>query len=251
MKDDTNLIDFTRYWPVSLGGSEAIRISENKFYRDIRGFEAKLDKRSGRFLTGWVNYGYLLQKNGLFGFLNINQDAREVNQRSTTEQRAPDPIPSVRASIDLHSPNGWGPEIAGTYLLEGVSVNWLQWWAGGQKVTFDPAGSGVRDNYRNRDALNTDLRITKVFKAFGVRPQLYVDIHNLFNRRQLNPAGFTNEEWRAYLTSLRPDSQGGQVRIGDWDKSYIVLPERDRWSTFIDPRQVFIGLNLALDLGLR
>ena len=251
VKDDTNLIDFTRYWPVSLGGSEAIRISENKFYRDIRGFEAKLEKRTGRFLTGWVNYGYLLQKNGLFGFLNVKQDAREVDQRSTTEQRAPDPIPSVRASMDLHSPIGWGPKVSGIHLLESVSVNWLQWWARGQRVTFDPVGSGIKDNYRNRDALNTDLRITKVFKAFGVRPQLYVDIHNLFNRRQLNPTGFTAEEWRAYLYSLRPDSQGGQDRIGDWDKSYIVLPERDRWATFIDPRQVFIGLNLNLNIGVR
>jgi len=221
------------------------------FYRDLRGFEAKLEKRAGRFVTGWVNYGFLIQKSGLIGFLDIREDTREVSQRSTTEQRAPDPIPSMRASLDLHAPSGWGPEISGIHLLDGVSVNWLQWWAGGQKVTHDPAGSGVVDNYRNRDALNTDLRITKTFAAFGGRPRLYVDIHNLFNRRQINTAGFTGEEWTAYLNSLRPDSQGGQDRIGDWDKSYIVLPEKDRWATFIDPRQIFIGLDLALDMGLR
>ena len=59
------------------------------------------------------------------------------------------------------------------------------------------------------------------------------------------------EEWRAYLNSLRPESQGGQDRIGDWDKSYIVLPEKDRWAAFIDPRQVFVGLNLTMDVDLR
>ncbi|HJP32446.1 MAG TPA: TonB-dependent receptor [Candidatus Latescibacteria bacterium] len=251
VKDDSNLIEFTRYWPTALGGSEAIRISQNKFYRDTRGFEAKLEKMGGRYVTGWVNYGYLLQKSGLVGFLNVYQDPREVNVRSTTEQRAPDPIPSLRASIDLHVPAGFGPELAGIRPLDGLSANWLQWWARGQKVTFDPVGSGVVDNYRNRDAFNADLRISKAFDAFGAKPVFFVDIHNVFNRRQLNPAGFTPEEWRAYMNSLRPESKGGQDRIGDWDKSYIELPERDRWAAFIDPRQVFIGLNFNLDVHLR
>ena len=53
------------------------------------------------------------------------------------------------------------------------------------------------------------------------------------------------------MNSLRPESKGGQDRIGDWDKSYIELPEKDRWAAFIDPRQIFIGLSLNLDVDLK
>lgn len=253
VKDGKNMPDFSMYFP-STRTAAPTGISSAKLYYDIRGFEAKVTKRAGRFLTGWVNFDYIIQNRGLVGFAQIQQDPRELDIRSTTDQRKPDPIPSVRASLDLHSPQGWGAEIAGMHPLENISVNWLQWWSRGAKATYDPIGTGqVYNNVQWKDILNTDVRISKTFEVSGVRPVLFVDIANLFNRRLINPSAFRSEDWNAYMESLNFESEGkgGGDRIGDWDKGYIELPERDRWAAFINPRDVFIGVNFQMDISLR
>ena len=252
VKDSRDMPDFTMYFP-STRTAAPTGISENKLYSDIRGFEAKLAKRRGRFLTGWVNFNYQIESRGLVGFERIQQDPRELDVRSTTGLRKSDPIPSIRASIDFHTPAGWGQEIVGIHPFENVSLNWLQWWSRGQKATWDPGQSGrIVDNVRWKDILNTDLRISKTFEFGGIRPVLFADIANLFNRRLINSGAFRPEEWTEYMESLNFDSegQGGSDRIGDWDKSYIELPDEE-WGAFINPRDIFIGLNLNMDFSLR
>ena len=251
VKDGRDMPEFIMYFP-STRTSAPTGITENKLYNDIRGFEAKIAKRQGRFLTGWINFNFQLESRGLVGFERVQQDPRELDVRSTTGLRKPDPIPSVRANFDLHTPVGWGMEVAGYHLFEEISINWLQWWSRGGKATWDPGGSGIVDNVRWKDILNTDLRISKVLNWGSVRPVLFVDVSNLFNRRIINSGAFRSEEWGAYMESLNfaSEGKGGSDRIGDWDKSYIELPD-ERWGAFINPRDIYIGLNLSLDYSLK
>ena len=251
VKDGRDMPEFIMYFP-STRTSAPTGITENKLYNDIRGFEAKIAKRQGRFLTGWINFNYQLESRGLVGFERVQQDPRELDVRSTTGLRKPDPIPSVRANIDLHTPVGWGMAVGGYHPFEEVSINWLQWWSRGGKATWDPGGAGIVDNVRWKDILNTDLRISKTFNWGGSRPVLFVDISNLFNRRFINSGAFRSEEWGAYMESLNfaSEGKGGSDRIGDWDKSYIELPD-ERWGAFINPRDIYIGVNLSLDYSLK
>lgn len=222
-------------------GSVKYRAPENNFYEDIRGVEVTLEKRAGRWITGFVNYTYDVRTSGLFGFTQYYENPQEMRNylRMAPYQDRRNPLPYARAHINIRTPRDFGPEYLGSNILGGWNMSVLAHWRAGDYETYNPHNvPGVIDNVRWRDYYNVDMRLARDFAVANFDFRVFVDIQNVFNFKHMNTAGFADRYDReSYLESLRfPWRDGdfqGNDRIGDyrpWNVEYDPLepnPDND------------------------
>jgi len=263
-------------------GSVQYNVPENNNYADIRGFELTIDKRVGKWITGFINYTYDVRTSGFFGLRQYYQDPTKQRNylRLNPYQSRPRPQPYARANINIRTPDNFGPEFMGEHILGGWLISVLANWRAGAYATYNPFSiPGVVDNVRWKDFYNVDLRIARDFRFMNTGLQFFVDITNAFNVRYMNMAGFSDQfNWVDYLSSLRFSWRDGVFkgndRIGDyrpWDvpydplvpnpnndpdiarenqrridsKSYIDNPNIEAF-TFLNPRQITFGIRVSL-----
>jgi hypothetical protein len=185
-------------------------------YEDIRGFEISLRKVSGRYVRGFVNYTYMAEKSGNFGFARYYQspiEQREFERTSTLHyQSRPDPEPFARARVEFFTPTDFGPQVGGIHPLNDWRLSFLGSWRAGDLFTWDGGGGnveGITDNVRWKDDWDLDMRLTRTLDMGYGEIQLFADIQNVLNLRQLERfAPFTGREDRMnYMRSLHlPES---------------------------------------------
>ncbi len=196
----------------------------NNNYADIRGFEVTLDKRLGTWLTGFVNYTYMVQTSGFFGVTSNFQDTKLQSEFliSNPKQSRPSPRPYMRANFDIHTPKNWGRELFGMYPTGGWNVNLLGTWEAGALSTYNPSRkTGIVNNVQWKDTYNIDVRITKFAEIRNYYFQFFIDITNLLNTKFLSTAGFSdNFDNVAYLESLHfsweEGIEKGNDRLGEY-----------------------------------
>ncbi len=255
-KNVTGQIGWIRY--ENINGSVKYSKPDNNNYEDIRGFEVTLDKKVGDWLTGFVNYTYMVNTSGYFGYLRYYEDPNAMREylKQNPNQDKPKPQPYARANIDFHSPYNYGPELAGIYPLGAWSVNMIASWRAGSYSTYNPnniLGVGVINNVQWKDSYNFDLRVSKAFDIKKTRVQLYMDVSNLFNIKQLSYAGFSgSRDYDNYMKSLHFDwedgTQEGDDRIGeyrDWDVDYVPMKEVEDISVITSPDDRVLYYNQA------
>ena len=238
-KDITNQPGWVNYQ--NLNGTVSYARASNNNYKDTRGFEVTLNKQVGRWITGFVNYTYEVSTNGYFGLLYYYQNPNRQREylRNNLYQERPHPLPYARLNLDVHSPNDFGPAIAGIKPLAAINVNLLGDWQSGAYTTYNPnAIPGVEDNVRWKDWYNLDLRITKMVRLDRVQLHFYLDYSNVLNIKYLSSASFADNYDRLdYLASLNFDwetgDEKGSDRIGDLRpegiayKALIPNPDKD------------------------
>lgn len=250
-------------------------------YADIRGFEATLTKLGGAWISGFVNYTYDVGSSGYFDLTQYYQDVNK--QRAYLQlnpyQSKPHPQPYARANVTIRTPDTFGPEVVGINPLAGWSLNILATWQTGSYGTYNPNSiPGVVDNVQWADSYNLDMRLMKMVRLYDCDVQLYLDVQNVFNLKQLNYAGFVdNYDYQDYLASLcfswEDGDKKGNDRIGTYrpngvaydplepnpnndpvitarnnvrkaKKSYINMPN-DESMTFLNPRNFMFGVRLS------
>ncbi len=255
--------------------------ASNNNYADIRGFEVTLTKIGGAWVTGFVNYTYDVGSSGYFNLTSYYQDVNQ--QRAYLQlnpyQSKPHPQPYARANLTFSTPDEFGPAVLGVRPFEGWSLNILANWSAGSYATYNPNSvPGVVDNVQWRDSYSFDVRFMKMIRLYGLDLQLYLDVQNVFNIKQLNYAGFVNSyDYQDYLASLNfPWMEGdkkGNDRIGDYipngvaydplepnpnndpvisarnnvrkdKKSYIDMPDNTS-VTFLNPRSYMFGVRIS------
>jgi len=280
--DESRLVGY-----VSRDNSVSYSVPEPNMYRDIRGFEVTLTKNRGDWVTGFINYTYMVATYGYFGLPTYyeNPALQRESERNTAlfDQVKPVPQPYGRANIDIFTPMEFGPELGGVYLLEDLRINILASWSSGTYFSWTGPG-GTRPGYSNniqwKDYWNVDVRISKTFKFGPAAIEIFADISNVFNIKYLDyRAGFVDaKDWDAYMQSLHlpedfskfgysnvvGDDKPGDVRSGEyipWDnsasdaqkdewrknKSYIDMPNL-AYSAFTNPRVVYWGLRLMIEI---
>lgn len=280
--DESRLVGY-----VSRDNSVSYSVPEPNMYRDIRGFEVTLTKNRGEWITGFINYTYMVSSYGYFGLPTYyeNPALQRESERNTAlfDQVKPVPQPYGRANIDIFTPMEFGPEVGGVYLLEDIRINFLASWSSGTYFSWTGPG-GTRPGYSNniqwKDYWNVDLRISKTFKFGPAAIELFADISNVFNIKYLDyRAGFVDaKDWDAYMQSLHlpedfskfgysnivGDDKPGDIRTGEyipWDnsasdaqkdewrknKSYIDMPNLS-YTAFTNPRVVYWGLRLMIEI---
>ncbi|MBV6445230.1 MAG: TonB-dependent receptor [Ignavibacteriales bacterium] len=280
--DETRLVGY-----VNRDNSVSYSVPEPNLYRDIRGFEITLTKNRGDWITGFVNYTYMVSSYGYFGLPTYYENAAQ--QRETERNTAlfgqvkPVPRPYGRANLDIFTPAQFGPAIGGVYLLEDLRINLLGTWSSGTWFSWTgPGGTrpGFSNNIQWNDFWNVDVRISKTFRFGPASIEIFADISNVLNIKFLDyRAGFFDQkDYDAYMQSLHLPAEysqfgynnivgtdkPGDVRTGEyipWDenaseaqkdewrknKSYIDMPNLP-YTAFTNPRVVYWGLRLIFEI---
>jgi outer membrane receptor protein involved in Fe transport len=259
-KDITNQTGSVRY--TGYMGLVNYRTYENKNYADIRGFEFSVRKRFGRWIKGWFNYDYRVQTSGYIGRNQYFQDVREqrIYGWQNPYQEKPLARPVLRAMITLMTPKNWGPTIGNINPVGGFDLTLVYSQKAGSYFTWDPLETyELVDNLQWETYSNWDLRLEKVVNIAGAQIDLFMDIHNIFDKKHLHHSlGFEDSNDReSYLSSLHLPmyddekyiEQGftpGNDKPGDIksdDKPYIDMPNKELF-TFFDPRYISLGLRI-------
>jgi hypothetical protein len=253
-KDITDEVDDSRFRYIN--GFE-YRTYTNSEYEDTRGFEARLDFPGTQFISGWINYNYMLSSSGEYGYYRFYEDPNAIPQRRSTGVSQAHARPETKANIAFHTPTAFGPALAGYNLFEDMSLAFLFYHKEGRYFTWNPDGLPyVVDNKQWKNYSRSDVRFTKrLFRWKNIEPQFFVDVENLFNQKHLpNPSesdeNFGNErvwnsyskwfsnEWNEYMYSLKDGDRPGEVE-GD----HIDLPDMTPF-LFYGPRDIFFGFRL-------
>jgi hypothetical protein len=243
VKDQTRLVNYS-----SRDGSVNYSKPEPISYADIRGFEIDIRKNRGEWITGFVNYTYMVRSTGYFGYLSsyenpIDQNTYENANKSNIEQDKPIPQPYARANIDIFAPEDWGPELGGVNLLDQLRLSILSSWSAGRYITWTGGGStkaGYLNNLKWNDIFNVDIRLSKAVNFGPVELELFVDVYNVFNIKYMNydRAGFRNlDDYDKYMKSLHMDN-GNVIDFSKNDsdpESYSNIPGSDTPGDFRNP----------------
>lgn len=164
VKEQSRLVTY-----ISRDGSVNYTTPEPISYADIRGFEIDIRKNRGEWITGFVNYTYMVSSSGFFGYLSayenpIAQQTYENANKSNIEQNKPIPQPYARANIDIFTPLDWGPDLGGVKVLDQLRLSILAAWSSGRYITWTGGGStkpGFLNNMQWNDIFNVDIRLSK------------------------------------------------------------------------------------------
>jgi outer membrane receptor protein involved in Fe transport len=246
----------------------------NNEYQDIQGIEVNLSKNDNGWLTGWINYNYMMKKTGLTGrelYKDIpisNEDAYYADEETRSL-----PLPKINANLTLRTPNKLSKVSFSDYLLTGWTFTIFGEWQAGEYFTWNPLNElHVNDNLRWPDYYMVDLKIDKKVEFLGTTASFYIDVSNLFNFKvSLMADGYCferesgdMEEWSdftKYLASLhlpmyksakyddlRAANKGlyiaGNDKVGDLrseEKPYINDPKYSFW-LYEQPRDIWFGV---------
>jgi len=261
--------DFTEsgnYRYTNSAGSASYATYMNNEYEDIQGFEVNVNKQYGNFLTGWITYRYMIEKDGHSGREELFSDAiqNETEGLYQSEENRPTTRPVITGNLSLHSPDDWGPTMLNYHYLGGWLVSFLGRWERGRTFTWNPENvRNLTDNLRWPDYYRFDLKVSKRFSFYGVNANFYIDVYNLFNTK----INWMYEEWcfrndndrRNYLTSLHlpmyKDKEiysdekyvAGNDKPGDMrsdGKSHINDPDNMMW-LYGEPRDIWFGIKFS------
>lgn len=191
---------------------------ESLAYGDVRGLELTLNKTVGKYMRGFINYTYMIEKSGNFGFLQQHESPINMsNYERTTEDHYQDkPVtnPFGHFNIDFFAPANFGPSLAGLYPLGDWRLDLLGTWRAGMAFTWTGPGgmpiSGLADNVRIKSYYNLDIRLSKNFETGIGRAQFFMDVNNVLNLKHMYfyPGGYapflgdSPSDWDYYMMSL-------------------------------------------------
>ncbi|MEJ2050015.1 MAG: TonB-dependent receptor [Calditrichota bacterium] len=248
-------------WYTSFDGQVDYQRTENNNYEDIRGFEIRIDKRWGRWISGWLNYNYIVDTHGYIGREHYYEDPREqrIEGLQNPYQEVPVARPYAHASLMFFTPEQFGPSIANFKPLANLRLNLLFHYKSGRFQTWDPLDTReLQDNLHWKSEYLFDLRFSKMTQVAGVNTELFLDINNVFNSENWSSQAFSSsDDERTYLESLHlpmyndPAYEGmgytgGNDKPGDLrskDKPYINDPNLG-YLMYLDPRSVLFGLRI-------
>ncbi|NOY76726.1 MAG: TonB-dependent receptor [Calditrichaeota bacterium] len=229
----------------------------NKKYEDIIGWELRINKRVGRFFTGWIQTQFMGQRSGEVGYQHLYEPDDPLNV--PTYSRFSVPIsrlwrwkPSFQGYVDLHSPENWGPRLLNHRIFSGFHINTIIHWAAGDKFTWNPDNKPfIRDNLQWKNYFRSDIYMSKNFKVGSVTVSPYLDMRNLFARKMLNVgilrglAANPGSEIYKYYASLRKGD-----RVGDYKQSYLKYPHSKPGEPLYihqgGPKEVYMGIHIEL-----
>lgn len=223
-KDVSDQQDYTRY--INSDGKVGYYLLTNNSFEDIRGFEVELNKQSGRWLAGNVNFEYRVNSYGYFGtkYYYENPTEQAAYEASNPVETKPLPQPRAKAFIDLHTPYDFGMALGGVKPLADWHFSLNSAWTSGAWFTWNPniketpSGGAIKYNVRWTDSYAFDLKISKSFELTrNIQVKLFADINNLFDRKQFSQEAFYDKyDYHDYMYSLHlPASQGDDLGYGN------------------------------------
>jgi outer membrane receptor protein involved in Fe transport len=210
--------DKPEYWETF-----SVHINEDFGYNN--GLEIQLRKLRGRYLSGEVNYAYVVHEGSSSGPLE-RVGIEEANRQTlkffplSYDQRH-----TVNTYLTLRFGKGEGPALGGVRFLENLRATLLFQYGSGLPYTIGTRGATEpyeRNNGRLPENWTLDLKVDRRFDLGSVGITPYLEIYNLTNRRNV-----------VYV-----DPYTGQPDYS-YGRTYEYAANPLNWS---QPRMIYLGL---------
>ncbi len=178
-KDISNLVDWMKYVGRSIQNIE-MNVFTNADYGNVKGLEFTVSKRLGRYWGGHVNYTYSVAKgrsSDAWGGYGSFTDAKRMNLLDYDQTH------TVNANISLRTPGEFGPELLGVRPLGNWQSN-IQ-FSYGSGLPYSSYGTNKVNDQRLPWTSSTDLKLLRQFKIAGLGLDLFIDVFNLFDRKNV------------------------------------------------------------------
>ena len=242
-------------------------------YKDIKGYEIKLERRRGRFFTGFISYDTIDKQIGYTSGRDIapldpERNIQFIEQDAAERARIVwQPVSQFKVNLSLHTPSTYGPHISflGPFskLLGGWIINLSYLYKPGPKFHYDPTGEIESHvfNWQWKAYQNMNLKIEKKISVKGINMTFYLDIYNLTNHKNFNllnrgsgnfygrdvESGQYDRIFAAQDRSWEQEFKIYMMRIeelglqpGD-EIEYAYMPKRE-YITFMNPRDFWFGV---------
>jgi len=248
--------------------------SANNNYEDIQGVEVNITKQDNSWITGWVNFNYMLKKSGLTGHeffydIKVNDDKQGLYAGDEDKFL---PQPQLTANITLKSPNDLLEDPWLDRLISGWNFTISAKWKAGEYFTWNPLGkNGIKSNLQYPDYYMVDVRLSKSFNIAGFNTTIFADITNVFNFKvsllskgyafdnttpddesnyfsSLHLPMYDSPEYDIYRNDIKYEGMfiPGNDKVGDLrsaDKPYINDPNFSYWVNGY-PRDIWFGVKV-------
>jgi len=206
-KDVTNLAASTYH----IGFPYHFTVFDNSDYASIRGIEITLERKTGRFFTGVLNYTLSIAK----GNESSSSDGYNLYRGANVSDRPNreyyldfDRRHDLSLNAIFKTPTDFGPDLFGIKLFERWNLNLLLQAASGLPYT-PTLDEGFVDIFLERNTgrkpwfFQVDLRLQKYINLFGNTEFVpYLVVKNLFNRLNVNYVWTrTGKAWDDGITS--------------------------------------------------
>ncbi len=207
-KDIFNLAgsSFQFYFPLNYA------VYDNSDYANAKGFEITLQKRYSHYISGNLNYTWLLAQ----GNENSAKEGSVKYWGSTNNRlrpRRPFPLNWDRRhvfnlNLDFRIPPGDGPTILGIKPLADFGANFIAQIRSGlpytpAAITYPELDKTMIDNSARMPwTFRVDMRLNKNFKVMGLSLSAFLKIKNLFDAKNVQSIyPLTGKPWDAGPTS--------------------------------------------------
>jgi hypothetical protein len=244
----------------SINGSGYVttyRVYQPDLFSSARGLQLRLEKRIGRFWSGWLNVDYEIFSSSMKGFSTFFEDSTEIPEARnediyTNSNRKLTPMPRMNLGLNLYTPSEFGPKFGPLRLLGDLRLNFLFWWRSQPTFTYNPYNLdppyAPRDNKRWKAHHATNLTFSKRFNiGMVITPVLYVQIYNLFNTKNMFRGAFTADQRENYVELLEihggnPGEREDLALQAIENEPEVQGPGTTPYDLFLNPRQIFLGI---------
>lgn len=184
-KDVTNLMNWRKYVGRSIGDVE-LNVFTNADYGNIKGMELALVKRLGQLWGGNLSYTYSIAKgrsSSSDGGSGSFTDAKRMNILDFDQTH------TIKANVTLRTPAEFGFALANMQPLAGWTAN-IQ-FSYGSGLPYTSAYTRKINDKRMPWTITTDMKIMREIRIFRYGLSLFMDIYNVFNRKNVNYIGNT------------------------------------------------------------
>ena len=170
-------------------GGRNTRFTMNAFATDARGLELKMQKRRGKFLTGFLSYDIRVARVRNTAWREL-QDAKTTSRPSFTvlqwnPNNAAPPFkakPQIKLGGNLRTPLDYGDNQS--LLKGGWNVGFYFEREGGEWFNYNPGNADASKvnqlNAQWKDSYTGNLRLSKMFDVQG-QPMVYLEVTNPLN----------------------------------------------------------------------
>ena len=213
----------------------------NAGHQDVRGIEITLESRISRMFQVSASYDLSYNIAGLVGWSALYEPSlNRPNGRfglGDSDLRW-NPTDKFKVVGNVFLPEDFGPTWGPIKPIADVNLNvYFEAWSGQLYTAHFPERGDLSTEPLNRrwePHYRTNLSATKGFDVVkGVRPQIGIEVRNLFNNKDLNRPGGSNLEEYLYEGKLWEDSSTGEPDEWGW------------YDMFTNPpRQIYFTLSL-------
>ncbi|MBN2417351.1 TonB-dependent receptor [bacterium] len=178
-KDVTNLMNWRKYVARSIQDRE-LNVYTNADYGNIKGLEFTLTRRIGRYWGAQANYTFSVAKGRSSSYNGGSGSFTDAKRMNILDH---DQTHTVNANLTLQTPSDFGPRLGSVKPLADWIMN-VQ-FEYGSGLPYSSYGTGKINDKRMPWTSTTDLKLIRKISVANLTFELFFDVYNLFDRKNV------------------------------------------------------------------